>query len=129
MFIFQFPCCQLNSPQTQDYLWGVVFSTGGAASVILSCGNYSETTQISGPGAFKVKMYFDPAIGGGQVSAVLKRNGASVIDFVPSGFMFDTNPKMYNFNAFVAGSESSGLISLGFALASIPAALFLLAGE
>jgi hypothetical protein len=60
---------------------------------------------VSGSGAFKIKMSFNGAATGGQVSAMVKRDGVSVVDFSPVGFVFDRNPKSYNFNAFVAVSE------------------------
>jgi hypothetical protein len=82
----------------------VVFSTGGSVSVTLSCGSYSETTIITGAGAFKIKMTFANSASGGQVSAVMKRKGVAVLDFVPANFTFDRHPGSYNFNAFVAGS-------------------------
>ena len=82
-----------------------MFSTGGEVTVTLTCGSYSESTEITGSGAFKIKMSFNGAIEGGQVSAVLKRSGVPVVNFVPAGFVFDRDPKSYNFNAFVAGSD------------------------
>lgn len=82
-----------------------MFSSGGSASITLSCESYSETTEITGSGSFKIKMSFDGAPAGGQVSAVMMRDGVSVVDFVPAGFVFDRNPRSYNFNAFVAGSN------------------------
>jgi glucan endo-1,3-alpha-glucosidase len=95
----------LMAIQTDDTLWVIVFSTGGAVSVTLSCGSHSETSKISGSGYFKLKMSFNEAADGGQVSAVMKRNGAEVLKTSPPGFVFDRNPQMYNFNAFVAASD------------------------
>ena len=81
----------------------MVFSTGGDVSVTLSCGDYFEVTELSGAGAFKLRM---PLTGpGGQVSATLRRDGARVVGLVPSGFVFSRNPTSYNFNAFVASSR------------------------
>jgi hypothetical protein len=81
----------------------MVFSTGGNASVTLKCGDYSETTVLSGTGAFKLRM---PLAGpGGQISATLRRDGAGVVSLAPAGFMFSHHPTSYNFNAFVASSR------------------------
>ena len=89
--------------QTEDFLWAVIFSTGGNASVTLRCGDYSETTELSGTGAFKLRM---PLAGpGGQVSATLRRDGAGIINVIPVGFVFSSHPTSYNFNAFVASSR------------------------
>ena len=88
--------------QTEDFLWAMIFSTGGNFSVTLRCGDYSEVTELSGAGAFKLRM---PLTGsGGQVSAMLRRDGAGVVSLVPSGFIFSRYPISYNFNAFVASS-------------------------
>ena len=88
--------------QTEDFLWAMVFLTGGNASIRLRCGEYSEATELSGAGAFKLRM---PLTGpGGQVSATLWRDGASVVSLVPTGFVFSRYPTSYNFNAFVASS-------------------------
>jgi glucan endo-1,3-alpha-glucosidase len=73
-------------------------------SVTLSCGDYSETTEISGPGAFKINMSFASSTSGCQISATMNRNGIYVVNFAPVGFIFDRNPSLYNFNAFVAVS-------------------------
>lgn len=81
----------------------MIFSTGGNVSVTLRCGDYSEVTELSGAGAFKLRM---PLAGsGGQVSAMLLRNGAGVVSLVPSGFIFSRYAVSYNFNAFVASSR------------------------
>ena len=89
--------------QTEDFLWAMIFSTGGNVSVTLSCGDYLETTELSGTGAFKLRM---PLTGpGGQVSAALRRDGNDVVSLVPVGFMFSRHPTSYNFNAFVASSR------------------------
>jgi len=89
--------------QTENFLWAMIFSTGGNVSVTLRCGSHSETTELSGTGAFKLRM---PLTGpGGQVSATLRRDGAGVITLVPVGFVFSNHPTSYNFNAFVASSR------------------------
>jgi hypothetical protein len=89
--------------QTEDFLWAIIFSTGERVEVTLSCGDYSEVTELSGAGAFKLRM---PLTGsGGQVSAMLRRDGAGVVSLVPSGFVFSRYPASYNFNAFVASSR------------------------
>jgi len=89
--------------QTEDFLWALIFSAGGKISVTLRCGDYSETTELSGTGAFKLRM---PLSGPGcQVSATLLRDGARVVSSVPDGFVFSNHPTSYNFNAFVASSR------------------------
>ena len=89
--------------QTEDFLWAMIFSTGGNVSVTLRCGDYTETTVLSGTGAFKLRM---PLAGpGGQISATLRRDGAGVVSLAPAGFMFSHHPTSYNFNAFVASSR------------------------
>lgn len=71
-------------------------------SVTLRCGDYSETSGLSGAGAFKLRM---PLTGpGGQVSATVRRDGNDVVGLVPAGFIFSRHPTSYNFNAFVASS-------------------------
>ncbi|KAF9648563.1 glycoside hydrolase family 71 protein [Thelephora ganbajun] len=88
---------------TEDFLWAMIFSTGGNVSVTLRCGDYAETAELSGTGAFKLRM---PLTGpGGQVSATLWRDGAGVVDLIPAGFVFSRYPTSYNFNAFVASSR------------------------
>lgn len=89
--------------QTGDVLWAMIFSAGGNVSATLMCGNYSETAELSGTGAFKLQM---PLSGpGGQISAVLHREGSVVVSLVPAGFVFSHRPTSYNFNAFVASSS------------------------
>lgn len=97
--------------QTKDSLWALVFSSGGTTWTILSCGNYSESMQNTGAGVFKMKMSFDAVTSGCQVSAEMRRGDATVLDFKPAGFVFDRNPKTYNFNALVAGSQPQSSIS------------------
>jgi len=81
----------------------MVFSTGGNTSVALRCGDYAETTVLSGTGAFKLRM---PLMGaGGQISVTLRKNGANVVSLVPAGFVFSSHPTSYNYNAFVASSR------------------------
>jgi glucan endo-1,3-alpha-glucosidase len=81
----------------------MIFSTGGNVSITLRCGDYSEVTELSGAGPFKLRM---PLTGsGGQVSATLWRDGAGVVTLAPSGFIFSQYPTSYNFNAFVASSR------------------------
>jgi len=88
---------------TDDFLWAMIFSTGGSISVTLRCGDYAETTALSGTGAFKLRM---PLVGaGGQISATLRRDGAGVVSLVPAGFVFSSHPTSYNYNAFVASSR------------------------
>ena len=96
-------CLTRAPPQTEDFLWAVVFSTGGNVSVTLRCGDYSETTALSGTGAFKLRMPLTGA--GGQISATLRRYGAEVVSLVPAGFVFSSHPTSYNYNAFVAFSR------------------------
>ena len=89
--------------QTGDFLWAMIFSAGGNVSVTLGCGGYSETAELSGTGAFKLRM---PLSGpGGQISAVLHREGSVAVSLVPAGFVFSHRPTSYNFNAFVASSS------------------------
>lgn len=88
--------------QTEDFLWAVVFSTGGNVSVTLRCGDYFEVTELSGAGAFKLRM---PLTGPGEISATLRRDGTRVVSLVPPGFAFSRNPTSYNFNAFVTSSH------------------------
>ena len=91
------------SVQTEDFLWAMIFSTGGNVSVVLRCGEYSETTVLSGTGTFKLRL---PLMGaGGQISATLRRDGAVVVRLVPVGFVFSSHPTSYNYNAFVASSR------------------------
>lgn len=89
--------------QTEDFVWAMVFSTGGNISLTLRCGDYSEVTKLHGTGAFKLRMAL--AGPGGQISATLRRDGADVISLVPPGFVFSPYPTSYNFNAFVASSR------------------------
>jgi len=88
---------------TEDFLWAMIFSTGGNVSVTLGCGDYSETSGLSGAGAFKLRMALTGP--GGQVSAAIRRDGVGVISLVPAGFVLSGNPTSYNFNAFVASSR------------------------
>jgi len=89
--------------QTDDFLWAMIFSSGGNVSVTLRCGDYAETTALSGAGAFKLRM---PLMGaGGQISATLRRDGAGVVSLVPAGFVFSSHPTSFNYNAFVASSR------------------------
>ena len=89
--------------QTDDFLWAMIFSAGENVSVALRCGDYAETTVLSGTGAFKLRM---PLMGaGGQISATLRRNGADVVSLIPDGFVFSSHPTSYNYNAFVASSR------------------------
>jgi len=88
-----------NSPQTQDFVWGVVFLTS-PAHVTLSCGSSNQTMSLRG-GVSKVRLGLVVAC---SVEARITRGGVVVLRFAPSGFEFQMNPPSYNFNAFVAAS-------------------------
>lgn len=90
----------LNScfPQTDDYLWAVVFSTGPGTFELRSGSNVATFNVVPGVNKFKV------ANSPGTIRGVLKdRKGAVITDVNPgSSFTFTEHPSSYNFNAYVA---------------------------
>ncbi|EGN94676.1 glycoside hydrolase family 71 protein [Serpula lacrymans var. lacrymans S7.3] len=88
---------------TQDYLWAVALLTS-TADVTLSCGSTTQTFTSLPAGANKLQLPFTTDC---SVSGTIARNGVNSVDFTPAGFDFQTDPTLYNFNAFVAASPSS----------------------
>ncbi|KAH7923313.1 glycoside hydrolase family 71 protein [Leucogyrophana mollusca] len=93
-----------HADYTKDYLWAVAFLTT-PAYVTLSCG-VTRQTALLGMGVSKIQL---PLVSSCSVEASVDRGGVNVIDFKPLGFNFQTNPIVYNFNAFVAASPSGAL--------------------
>ncbi|KZT21896.1 glycoside hydrolase family 71 protein [Neolentinus lepideus HHB14362 ss-1] len=84
---------------TEDFLWAVVLLTA-PAEVRLTCGDSVEETSLPG-GAAKVRI---PLVHDCNPSATIYRGGVNSLHFAPDGFEFRTNPRNYNFNAYVASS-------------------------
>ncbi|KAI9069016.1 glycoside hydrolase family 71 protein [Trametes sanguinea] len=90
-----------NWQWTQDYLWSVAL-LASPANVTLSCGTSSQTTAVpAGLSKLKLKLSSNCA-----VKAVVTRNSTTVLSFSPAGFSFNTRPRTYNYNAFVAASPA-----------------------
>ncbi|KAH7908706.1 glycoside hydrolase family 71 protein [Hygrophoropsis aurantiaca] len=93
-----------HADDTLDYVWAVVFLIS-PAHVSLSCGASHKTVMLEA-GISKVQL---PLISSCNVEASIVRFGITVVAFKPSGFSFNTDPVVYNFNAFVAASPSATL--------------------
>ncbi|KAI0670819.1 glycoside hydrolase [Trametes maxima] len=87
-----------NFELTQDQLWAVVLATAPGTVTLATADCVSQQFSVQ-RGLNKVNMTLTP---GGYMRGTLERNGATVIDLKPSGYKFDPNPAVYNFNAFVA---------------------------
>jgi glucan endo-1,3-alpha-glucosidase len=74
------------------------------ATVTMSCGSSkTETQQPYGVAKMKLAL-----VDSGNVEVVVTRDGETVARLAPANMTFSTQqPAKYNFNAFVAGSESS----------------------
>lgn len=91
---------------TSDTLWAVAFSTSDS-TVTLTCGSSSQTFEV-GPGVQKLKIPLSP----GKITITMVRNGVTVIDHTPSDYTFVTNPKTYNYNAYVGAANVSSATSV-----------------
>ncbi|KAI0917175.1 hypothetical protein AcV5_007718 [Taiwanofungus camphoratus] len=89
-----------NFQLTEDNLWAVVFATEPATVTLATSDSTSQTFAVPA-GVTKLTVPLTP---GGYMHGTISRNGANVIDLQPGGYTFETNPSMYNFNAFVAYS-------------------------
>ncbi|TFK45555.1 glycoside hydrolase family 71 protein [Heliocybe sulcata] len=82
----------------QDQLWAVVMTTA-ASNVTLSTSSSNSQSFNVGAGVSLLNMPLTP---GGSMSGVIARGGQNVASLSPSGYTFDPNPTVYNYNAFVA---------------------------
>ncbi|KAJ7074215.1 glycoside hydrolase family 71 protein [Mycena amicta] len=91
-----------NREWTQDFLWGF-FLLLVPGQIRLECGSSRQTWPNMPAGISKVKL---PLNSNCQVKAFIDRTGDKdwSLEFTPPGFVFDTKPSYYNFNAFVAAS-------------------------
>lgn len=86
--------------QTADIIWAVVFATCPGNVTLSTSPTQSQTFEVQ-TGATKLSL---PITAGGYMSAVLERNGQTVINLQAENFTFDPNPSLYNFNALVVAS-------------------------
>ncbi|KXN89036.1 Glucan endo-1,3-alpha-glucosidase agn1 [Leucoagaricus sp. SymC.cos] len=84
---------------TQDMVWAVVLLKA-ESQVTFSCGVSRRYVRLPA-GASKINLNVLQEC---AVTIVVARMGAVVLDFAPPGFIFRRDPKLYNFNAFVAAS-------------------------
>jgi len=87
--------------QTQDYLWAAALMTA-PANVTLSCGTSSQQFAVP-KGVSKLKMPL-ATTSSCDISATVIRKTIGILKFRPTGFVFNSQPPSYNFNAFVAAS-------------------------
>jgi len=92
-----------NWQLTDDHFWVVVFASA-PATLALSSGVQDSRTFEVGPGVARLS---HPLADGGSMKASLFRQGklATELDAATTGFRFQSNPDVYNFNAFVAMSN------------------------
>ncbi|KAK0495448.1 glycoside hydrolase family 71 protein [Armillaria luteobubalina] len=87
---------------TKDFLWAVV-CLKQPSMVSLVCGSSDLSWKLSS-GVWKISL---PLRENCQVEVQVSRNGKSVANFQPNGFVFNMNPSSYNFNALVADYDWS----------------------
>ena len=107
----------MTSLQTEDSLWATVF-VPHASTVILTTSpklnesalsysaqaSHNTSTSVTFQVPAGVSHLKAPLNVGGGMRASVFRDGQTVLDFTPNGYIFNPNPKTYNFNAFVAAS-------------------------
>lgn len=86
---------------TQDTIWAVVFLQA-ESQITFACGPARLYVRLP---AGVSKIYLN-IVEECQVTIVVARMGAVVLDFAPQDFIFKGSPKTYNFNAFVAASPA-----------------------
>ncbi|KAI0061704.1 glycoside hydrolase [Artomyces pyxidatus] len=86
---------------TEDTLWAVAMTTA-PATVTLSTGIGAPQTFSVPAGMTKLSVPLSP---GGVMHGTIERNGQTIVDFQPAGFVFQDSPQVYNFNAFAAVSS------------------------
>ncbi|KAJ3563808.1 hypothetical protein NP233_g8693 [Leucocoprinus birnbaumii] len=86
---------------TQDSIWAVLFLQA-ESQITFSCGSARHYVRLPA-GVSKIYLNVTEEC---QVTIVVARLGAVVMDFTPKGFTFQRSPKVYNFNAFVAASPA-----------------------
>ncbi|KAI0048810.1 glycoside hydrolase family 71 protein [Auriscalpium vulgare] len=90
-----------NWELTEDVMWVVVFATAPAVVWLWSAEDKRQRFEV-GAGVAKLAWRLEP---GGGMHADVVRAGHVVARCHPAGFQFDANPRLYNFNAYVAASE------------------------
>ena len=84
-------------------MWAVVFASAPAEVDLWTSDTTTSTTTV-GAGVTKLNLPLNEA--GGYMRARLRRNGAIITDFAPSGYFYQPHPQTYNFNAFTASSPN-----------------------
>ncbi|KAI0753268.1 glycoside hydrolase [Daedaleopsis nitida] len=91
----------------QDRIWAVVLATGDA-QLTLASGDADGAAQTfdvrAGVNKFSLPL---EASGHGFMRGVLVRDGQTVVELHPEGFVFDPHPSAYNYNAFVASATAA----------------------
>lgn len=90
--------------QTQDLMWAVVFASAACEVDLWTSDDNTQTFQLNA-GVSKINMPLTET--GGYMRARLQRNGNIVTDFAPADYFYQTNPTIYNFNAFTASSPGA----------------------
>ncbi|EIM86043.1 glycoside hydrolase [Stereum hirsutum FP-91666 SS1] len=87
-----------NFDMSADTLWAVIMATS-ASTVTLSTSSTNSQTFSVPSGVSKLSI---PISAGDTMHGTIERDGVSVVDLQPEGFMFQGSPETYNYNAFVA---------------------------
>lgn len=85
------------SIKAEDAVWAVVLAKE-PGTVTLTTNEASSQSFDVPAGASKL---FVPISAGDSMKATLSRNGATVLELSPEGFIFNGTPTAFNFNALV----------------------------
>ncbi|KAG6878088.1 hypothetical protein C0993_012415 [Termitomyces sp. T159_Od127] len=86
----------------EDAIWAVVMTTAPSTVVISTSSQDSETFDVPA-GLTKLSVSISPGDG---MQGTISRDGNTIVTLNPSNFTFERNPKVYNFNAFVASASA-----------------------
>lgn len=85
-----------------DAMWVAVFATA-PGTVTLSSGNGASKDFQVKAGVSKLSLPLTP---GSTMHATLTRNGQPVVDLQPKEFNLQSNPQIFDYNAFVAFAKA-----------------------
>ncbi|KAH8825261.1 glycoside hydrolase family 71 protein [Flagelloscypha sp. PMI_526] len=87
---------------TSDKMWATILLKEPADVELSTSPENVQATQLPA-GISKLSI---PISAGGTMSAVIKRNGTTILETTPTNFTFSANPEKFNFNAFVLSAST-----------------------
>ena len=78
--------------------------TTAASNVTISVSpTHLKSFRVPQAGLWKLSLPIRP---GGRMKTIIQRNGKTVLQLEPNNFHFEANPRLYNYNFFVAAGTA-----------------------